>query len=201
MEIEELVSEIERFFESAAKVDGIEAGYVEKLKPESESDIVAFEKNHELTVPDDVRRFWRRGLVYRTLSLEGEPSAYAGFDWLSLKILERDLPMFRGLAENFDEGSDEKRVYQQGLPLSYSEPQLVLDPRGGISHVHSANPLTPPVARSLTEFLEHWLESGCFTSHELSAYFPKIKHLVPGRIPPEKNLWIAYYKKTFSTFA
>jgi hypothetical protein len=103
--------------------------------------------------------------------------------------------MFRGLAKPLAEGSDEKLVHERGLPLSYTEPQLVLDPRGGISHVASANPLTPPVARSLTEFLEHWLEAGCFTSHHLGAYFPKIQHLVPSRIPPEKNLWIAHWAR------
>lgn len=104
--------------------------------------------------------------------------------------------MFRSLAQHFDEGSDERLVYEHGLPLSYSEPQPVLDPRSGISHVHSANPLMPPVARSLTEFLENWLESGCFSSHRVDLYFGKIQHLVPGRIPPEKNLWMEYYKRT-----
>jgi len=25
-----------------------------------------------------------------------------------------------------------------------------------------------------------------------------VKHLVPGRIPPAKNVWIKYYKKAFN---
>lgn len=189
MEIKALLSEIEGFFASAAKVEGIEAGYEDALEPASERDILAFERKNGLAIPDDLRTFWQCGLKYRSLELsDGDSFAAAGFDWYSLKQLERDLSMFRGLAKPLDAGSDEKLVYEQGLPLSYSEPQLVLDPRGGISHVHSANPLTPPVASSLTEFLEHWLESGCFTSHRIGAYLQKIQHLVPGRIPPERNL-------------
>ena len=202
MEIEDLASEVEQFVERASKVDGIEAGYEEEIEPASDEGVAAFLEKHKLTVPDDVRRFWRRGLKYRELSLagshaSGETFASAGFDWLSLDILERDLSMFRDLAENYEDGSDHKRLYEQGLPLSYSEPQIVLDPRGGIAHVHSANPLMPPIANSLTVFLEHWLESGCFSSHRLSLYFPKIQHLVPGRFPPEKNLWMTYYKNAF----
>ena len=206
MTIEDLASEIERFVERAATAEGIKSSGEEDLEPATEEDIAAFLETHQLTVPDDVRRFWRRGLKYSDLSLAGGHSsgdtfASAGFDWLSLDILERDLSMFRGLAKHHDEGSDERRLYEQGLPLSYSEPQMVLDPRGGISHVHSANPLRPPITSSLTEFLEHWLESGCFTSHRLSLYFPKIQHLVPGRIPPEKNLWMTYYKNAFAKYA
>jgi hypothetical protein len=205
MKIDAVLSEIESFFASAATAPGIKARFPTPLKPATEKAIGAFLTKHKLDVPDDVRRFWQRGLKYRTLSLAddtGDDSfATAGFDWYSLKNLEREVSMFRGLAKPLAEGSDEKLVYERGLPLSYTEPQLVLDPRGGISHVHSANPLTPPVASSLTEFLEHWLEAGCFTSHQIGAYLPKIQHLVPGRIPPEKNSWIAHYKKTFPEFA
>jgi hypothetical protein len=205
MEIEDLAAEIERFVEQAAQADGIKAGSQDELEPASEEDIAAFLVKHKVSVPDDVRRFWRRGLKYRKLSLagshdSGKTFASAGFDWLSLMSLERHLRMFRGLAENYEDGSDEKRLYEHGVPLSYSEPQLVVDPRGGIAHVHSADPLMPPVASSLSTFLEHWLESGCFTSHRLSLYFPKIQHLVPGRIPPEKNLWMTYYAKTFPKY-
>jgi len=32
-----------------------------------------------LTIPDDVRRFWRRGLNYKELSLRGDKPAFAGF--------------------------------------------------------------------------------------------------------------------------
>jgi hypothetical protein len=202
MEIEDLLSEIERFFEGAAKVSGIKASYADELEPKSAADIASFAEKHGLDVPDDVRRFWQRGFTYRPLSFkQGETYASAGFDWLSLETLERDLPMFRGLAQHFENGSAEKRLYEQGLPLNYSEPQLVFSPGEGISHAHSANPLLPPVTRSFTEFLEHWLEAGCFSTHSVGIYLPKVRHLVPGRISPDENLWLLHYKKEFPQFA
>jgi hypothetical protein len=75
------------------------------------------------------------------------------------------------------------------------------DPRGGITHFATRNDLQPPIAPSLTEFLEHWLEAGCFSSHAVTKWLPKVQHLVPGRIPPEKNLWIGYYKRVFAEYA
>lgn len=201
MEIEKLLSEIERFFEGAAKTPGVEARYPKELEPASPADIAAFVEKHGLDVPDDIRRFWQRGFTYRPLSINvGESFASAGFDWLSLETLERDLPMFRGLAQHFESGSAEKRLYEQGLPLNYSEPQIVFSP-AGISHAHSANPLLPPVTRTFTEFLEHWLDAGCFSTHSIGLYLPKVQHLLPGRIPPDKNLWLLHYKKEFPKYA
>jgi hypothetical protein len=201
MEIEKTLSEIERFFERAAKVDGI-GGYEEVVEPATDAAIEALVAKFELALPDDVRRFWRRGLKYRSLSLdEGGSHASAGFDWLSVDLLDRDLPDFRALAENYDSDTAERALLEKGIPLSFSEPQIVWDPRGGIVHFSTRNDLTPPITRSFAEFLEHWLEAGCFSSHAVTKYLPKVQHLVPGRIPPENNVWIAYYTKVFAEYA
>jgi hypothetical protein len=53
----------------------------------------------------------------------------------------------------------------------------------------------------LAEFLKHWLEAGCCSSHAVTSYLPKVKQLLPGRIPPEKKLWVTYYKATFAAYA
>ena len=202
MEIEQTLSEIETFFTRAAQLDGIEA-HEEEIEPASDDAIAALEKKFDLTVPDDVRRFWKRGLKWRSLSVGkgGDGFATAGFDWLSLDILERDLPDFRALADNYDPGTAERALLEKGFPLSYSEPQIVWDPRGGIVHFSTRNDLLPPITRSFAEFLEHWLAAGCFESHAVTKYLPKVQHLVPGRIPPERNLWIAHYKATFPDYA
>jgi len=198
--IEKTLSAIERFFERAAKVAGIETTASEQLKPSSDSKIDALARKFDLAIPDEVRRFWKRGLKYRHLSVkEGTDGfATAGFDWYTLQYLARDLPMYRGkIAPIYPADSDQRRLLEKGIPLSYSEPQIVWDPSVGIRHFSTHNDLEPAVTRTLGEFLEHWLEAGCFTSHEIKRWLPKVKHLVPGRIPPGKNLWIKYYKKVF----
>jgi hypothetical protein len=204
VEIEQTLDEIAAFFEKAALVEGITTTAKEELEPASDVDIDGFARKFTLTIPEDVRRFWRRGLEYRHLSIGsgGDGFATAGFDWYSLEYLARDIPMNRDeIAPIYEPDTDERRLLEKGIMLSYSEPQIVWDPRGGITHFSTRNDLQPPVTRSLAEFLEHWLEAGCFSSHAVSKWLPKIQHLVPGRIPPEKNLWITYYKKVFAAYA
>jgi hypothetical protein len=197
--IEKTLDEIERFFERAAQVDGIETSASDKLRPASDAAIDALAKKFQLTVPDDVRHFWRRGLAYKHLSFDqGDASAFAGFDWYNLKYLARDIPENRKLAELYEAGTHERRLLEKGFPLSYSQPQIAWDPRGGIVHFSTRNDFDPPFIDSFAAFLEHWLEAGCFSSHEIGIWLPKVKHLVPGRIPPAKNVWIKYYKKAFN---
>jgi hypothetical protein len=197
VQIEQVLSDIEHFFVKAAALETLKASYPDDLEPADEAEIESFAKGHSLAIPADIRRFWRRGLKYRPLTLKGDDSfAAAGFDWLSIKNITRDLPMFRGLAAPYPMGG-ERSLLQNGIPLTYSEPQLVWTPDGGISHFSTRNDLKPPVAESLTQFLEHWLEAGCFCSHNLAEYYPKVRHLVPGRIRPEENLWMRYYQNVF----
>jgi hypothetical protein len=198
MEIEEVMGKIEQFFVQAAKVAALETSD-EDLDPASDDEIARVEKKHGFQAPDELRRFWRRGFKQVELSTsdKGDGFATAGFDWLTLELLDRDLPMFRGLAQHYPEGDPEKRLLQVGIPLTYSPPQVVWDPDGGIVHYSTRNPLLPPITPTLSAFLEHWLEAGCFGSHALSAYLPLVEGLVPGRIPQSENRWIAHYRKQF----
>jgi hypothetical protein len=201
-ELEETLDEIERFFERAAEVVGIATSASDHLKPASDAAIDALAKNFELTIPDDVRRFWRRGLKSLHLSLEGERKpAFAGFDWYNLEYLARDMPEDRKLAQLYEADAPERRLLEKGFPLSYSPPQIAWDPDGGIVHFSTHNDWVPAFTDSFADFLEHWLEAGCFSSHAITRWLPKVKHLVPGRIPPAKNLWIRYYKKVFAKYA
>lgn len=72
---------------------------------------------------------------------------------------------------------------EKGFPLSYSQPQIAWDPRGGVVLFSTRNELHRPFA----EFLEHWLEAGCFDSDDIDLWLPKVKHLVPGRIRPART--------------
>jgi hypothetical protein len=192
------MGEIEQFFVQAAKVAGLET-FDKSLAPASDAEIASVESKHGFQAPDELRRFWRRGLEQIKLSTPDEDDGFAtaGFDWLKLKLLDRDLPMFRGLAQHYPEGDPEKRLLEVGIPLTYSPPQLVWDPDNGIVHYSTQNPLLPAITPTLSAFLEHWLEAGCFASHALSAYLPLVEGLVPGRIPQSENRWVAYYRKQF----
>ncbi len=200
--VEETLDEIERFFQHAAQVEGIATSASTHLEPASDAAIDALAKKFDLTIPDDVRRFWRRGLEYKELSLKGEGApAFAGFDWYNLEYLDRDMPDHRALAELCEPDAPERHLLEKGFPLSYSLPQIVWDPGAGIVHFSTKNELHPPITDSFAEFLEHWLEAGCHASHAITRWLPKVQHLVPGRIPPEKNLWITYYRNVFATYA
>jgi len=200
--IEQTLDEIERFFERAAQVDGIKTSGSNVLAPESDDAIDALAKDFQLEIPDDVRRFWRRGLKYKDLSLKGEDRpAFAGFDWYSLEYLARDLPDDRKLAEEYEPDTPERRLLESGIPLSYSPPQIVWAPRGGIVHFSTSNDFHGPFIDSFAQFLEHWLETGCFSSHAITRWFLKVRHLVPGCIPPSENLWIKYYEDVFASYA
>ena len=199
--IEQTLDEIERFFERAAEVEGIATSAATRLAPTSDAAIDALAKKFDFTIPDDVRRFWRRGLNYKELSLRGDKPAFAGFDWYNLEYLARDMPDSRELAKVYEADEPGRRVLEKGIPLSYSSPQIIWDPGGGIVHFSTHNDLRPPIADSFTTFLEHWLEAGCHSSHAITRWLPKVQHLVPGRIPPEKNLWITYYTQEFVPYA
>ena len=205
--IEDTLAAIERLFERAAKLKGIKTSASKRLEPATDAKIDALAKKFDLTIPDDVRRFWRRGFDSKQLVFDdGDGASYAGFNWYAFNDLGRGLTGNRKLATIYDAGRDERRVLGQGFPLTVEQPQLSWDPRGGLVYFTSRKELDPPFASSLAEFLEHWLESGCFGScipsremdssdEELDRWLAKVKHLVPGRIPPAKNLWLNFYKK------
>ena len=202
MEIEETLSEIERFFERASQVDGVEA-WPRVLPPASDADIDALARTFELTIPDDVGRFWRRGSVWKpasatrrtALRLPGSSGASSATSIAISRCTGRRL--LRSTKRIPTSGACSRRGYRSATASRRSSGTR----RAAFFTFSTHNDLHPPVTRSFGEFLEHWLESGCFESHAITRWLPTIQHLVPGRIPPEKNLWIAYYKKVFAAYA
>jgi len=201
MRIEDTIVEIERFYEAASTEPGFES-YPEVLKPSTDQQIAALLDGYGLKIPDDVRKFWERGIKYRSLSVDfpdSDRSASAYFDWLQPDQVARNLQTLRETSKDMEGVA--RQLLESGFPLTHSQPELIVGASGQISHFSTRNQFEPPVAHSLAEFLEHWLEAGCFSSHAITNYFPRIRHLVPGRIPPEKNLWIIHYRKYYPEYA
>jgi predicted DNA-binding WGR domain protein len=207
-ELKELCSAIEAFCSKLETVEGLEVQPMQ-LAPRKASDIAAFEKKFSVTLPDDVRAFLQRGLRYVEGSVRGDDYAHIGFDFISMKSMEKTMQIFRDLVDHYEEQDDDDSeekldLMQHGVALSYSEPSLVVHcgpgpDTGAIFHFSTRNPLLPPVAPSLTEFLRHWLAAGCFGSHDFMALWPKVEALVPVKIPRKKNRWLRYYDAQFRT--
>jgi predicted DNA-binding WGR domain protein len=204
--LEEVCAAIEAYCAKLPSVEGLEVSPAE-LAPAKASDIAAFEKQWKVKLPEDVRAFLRRGLRYVDGSTLGDDGAYIGFDFMSLKSMASTMKLYQGLLEHYDEdeNEDEYELLSHGVALSYSEPQLVVHcgpgrDTGAIYHFSTRNPLRPPIAGSLTEFLQHWLAAGCFSSHRFSALWPHVQRLVPVKLSRKQNRWLRYYDAQFPQF-
>ena len=169
-----------------------------RLAAAPEAEIACFESRFALSVPEDVRAFWRRGLAHGSASFERGPrSAFLGFDFCSIKAAGRSLETLRSLARDVDD--DDGPALLDSIPITWSEPQLLVDgSTGSVSHWSVRNPWRGPIAKSLREYLEHWLASGCFGSHD--AALAREGLVAAGmRVSraSTKNLWLRYYDAQF----
>ncbi len=202
-ELEEICTAIEAFFEKLPSIEGLDPTPSE-LAPEKASAISAFEKKWGVTLPDDVRAFLRRGLRHASASTPGDRFGSMGFDFIGLKHMAKVTQIHRGLTRFTRDDENQTDLLMRGVPLSYSEPLLVVHCgpgrlAGAIYHYSPRNPVLPPIARSLTEFLRHWLAAGCFSSHDFKAVWSLVGPHVPVKLSPKKNLWLRYYDAQFKT--
>lgn len=201
MELEGVMGEIEAFFAKAAEVDAFSVDYDGGLEPSTDEDIQSLCKAHSVSPPEELTRFWKRGMKYKDVTLKrADDFATAGFDWVGAKLIARDMPILRGLTEHYEVNSPEKPIVDTGIALSYSEPQIIWVPEMGIYHFSGRNSVKPPIASTLTDFLYFWLEAGCFSSHNHVAYLKAVKSILPGRVPLSENPWVNYYRQQFEQF-
>jgi hypothetical protein len=106
--------------------------------------------------------------------------------------------MLRKVAAESGADDEHARVIRSGVALTFSEPELVLS-GGAVYHFSFRNPLLK-IAKSFSEFLEHYAASGCFSSHEFPALWKIVSAEVPLAIAPNKNLWVSAYKKQFPSY-
>ena len=167
------------------------------LKPSSAAALASLERSLGLALPQDVKAFLERGLESVNGALE-DPVATVGFDFLDAKKITKHTQMLRKIVAGNDEHDEHAQVIRQGLALTHSEPELVLS-GDALYHFSFRNPLLR-IARNFSEFLEHYLAAGCFSSHDFRALWKVVAPHVPVAIPPAKNIWISAYKKQFPSF-
>jgi hypothetical protein len=201
--IEVVMERMEDFFRAIAKTPGLSVCMAE-LEPATEEAVAKFASTYGLSLPDELNRFWRRGLIHATASVEGESFAEAGFEFYSLNAAAPKVELCRSIAVNLP--AEERQFLERAVPLTHGDPALYVDcgkgrTRGSVYHYSTRNPLADPVAPDLGTFLEHWLAVGCFASHQFPVYYSLVMTMLTGNtVPLDKNCWIRYYKDVFPDF-
>ncbi|MFB6373996.1 MAG: hypothetical protein ABEN55_12990, partial [Bradymonadaceae bacterium] len=181
VDLEEILTEIESFARD------LESEATEHFSIESAAG---------LSLPDDYAAALRRGFSWPEThfedeqAAEGEDHASVGFDFLEADIVVRQLDLFESLAD-LHEG-DVGWVYENSVPISFSEPNLAVSERGVHLMLSDGEPDPTPITDSFTEFMRHWLAAGCFSSHSFALYRRRIGDLMPADIPPSDNRWLQY---------
>jgi SMI1 / KNR4 family (SUKH-1) len=188
---------------------------IETLVPPSLDEIAQLEQDFSLELPDDLKQFWLQcqhglsGAHWEVSPTDQSKNFFSvGFDFLPLQMLRRDLPDFRDLAKIYSEPGDteefglELGLHKYSVPLSYSEPQLVLNPQNGLIYWRTYDGAMQelPIAPSFQKFFEHYLASGCFCSHDYKTCWKLMKPFVPNPIPLEKNIWLNFYRASYPQF-
>ena len=191
--MDELGARIEAFFKALSESGAVDV-YEEALEPSSAEEIAALEAGLGVSLPEDLKAWFARGCQAYTGSVD-EPFAGIGFSFLSAEAALEHTNMLRESAADDEDGEENEHaaLVRSGVALSYEEPELLWTP-SGIYSFSFRNPLLK-VASSFTEFLESWLASGCFSSHDFDAAWEKTQPFVPaGSVAPEKNPWVVAYK-------
>ena len=189
---------IESYFD-ALRREGVEL-QDQVVKPQSETAIDAIEKKLSIRLSTDIKEYLVRGLRAATGSVDdGERFAAIGFDWLDAKkIVESTMMMRKAANDTMDDEDDEDDEHAQiihgGVALTWSEPQIVV--ADAVYHFSFRNPVLR-VASTFAEFLECWLASGCFGSHDFDLLWRRVKQHVPIDRAPAQNPWVKAYKKQF----
>jgi hypothetical protein len=183
-------------------IEGLEVEAV-IVPPQKPAAIAGAEEKLGAPFPSDVKDFLLRGLRAPRGGTD-EPFAAMGFDFLGANGIVKSTALLRKIAnegvEDGDEDEDEDAhaaLVDRGIVLTSSEPYLVVA-SDGVYHFSFRNPLLR-VASSWSELLEHWLGSGCFSSHSFDALWARVNARVVHPIAPAKNVWVRAYKKQFPT--
>jgi hypothetical protein len=186
----DVCEKIEAFFQQLEASGEVEV-YDDSLEPSSEEDIAALEQGLGAKLPADVRAWLTRGCKAYTGSID-EPFAGIGFAFLGASRSLEHTKMLRENASD-DEADEHATIIRAGVALSFEEPELVVTP-DGVYSFSFRNPVLK-VAGSWREFLESWLASGAFSSHDFDAAWAKTAPFVPqGSVAPEQNAWVQAYR-------
>lgn len=182
--------------------------HTDQLFPANPENIADYQRENHLAIPEDVKVFWMSGVRIGDWqdNAGDESTCGGGSDFLDHKQVVRNTNLLRDLAKIYkSEHTELKRIHTYGIPLSFSEPNFILDgqPNRTINGVHrmlyDGDPISDPVANSFTIFFEHWLATGCFSYGDFETYWQEIKSIVPLKIPLRENLWLKFWDKQYNT--
>ncbi len=106
--------------------------------------------------------------------------------------------MLRDVVADIADDDEHTPLIRHAVALTYTEPELVVA-ADGVYHFSYRNTLLK-IAASFSEFLQHYLAAGCFSSHHFPALWKIVAPHVPVDIPSAKNVWVKAYKKQFPNF-
>lgn len=195
---------IETFFERirAEEKMNLVSSAIRRL---SHAEIEAWEKKNKLKLPDEVFAFFLRGLSFGECFFDNSAGhVNIGFDFLDLNAVTKERKLLKSVTKNggFDDPDEFELDFEQeqhlellnkGIPMTRNEPQLVLH-EGSIYHYSVRNDVKA-LDLSLTEFLEVWLASGCFSAGSPAAARKFVSELKGTN--PSNNRWLEYYENTF----
>jgi hypothetical protein len=207
MKINELINLYDEFCVKVEALNKSELSiHITKIIPPTITEIDTLEAKYSLKIPEDIKYFWTHYQQELSISPEnyvgGDDFFSAGFDFLELKYIDRDITQDRELGEEYHRQSLDARLHQDGLALSYSEPRIFCDLAGkGAIYFVMYDGDTPkfPIADNFTEFFTHYLAAGCFYSHRFDLYWNFVKDIVPLQIPLNQNKWIKFYSKVYQS--
>lgn len=212
-DIGELVSLYERF------IDAVEAG----LGAEGRMDVRVFDRlevteQHRAAIerrvgevlPDDLATFLRaRPRSIEIGDEEGYPIAgekFASGGWIASQI-ESSVAIANAFPPDHsdEDEKEQQRLLRKGIPFLRWRDYLLVDPepgpRTGVRAMHLRVPprgdALSPVAASFTEWLAHFVASGCFNDRKgklerFADYWEVVGPYVPLKIPAEQNRWLRF---------
>ncbi len=204
--ITELLSLYEDFFGKLSSKINTNDAIVrsEEFENPTDEEIDAFATQFNANIPDVIRTFWKSLKHTYEASVYSDVEWSAGWDFVPVGFIERDTPMLRNLANNYEDNSYAKKIHETGVQLTYEEPILLFDAnketKTGSIHflLWDGTSLPEAIAPDFNTFFEHWLAAGCFRGRNFKAYWEIVKGIVPIQIPLKENLWIRYYSKQYN---
>jgi len=203
--MKDLLKLYDEFFKTLSKrVEESNTQIIEAASPD-EVDNLASEFN--IFIPDDIRSYLcEPKTVYKIKRFTDTEEWEAGFDFLQIDIIRRNISMYRDDLAPIYEDEDDNFLYNLHLncvPLSFAEPALVYDADPLIKKpglylmLWDGEASFEPIAPDFTTFFTHWLASGCFRGREFKKYWEVVKDIVPIKIPLNENLWLNYYSRLY----
>ncbi len=179
---------------------------VKAIPPLTKQQLAAFEKRTKRALSPGARTLFAQGFtIARVIGDDG--NGFGHVDLLPLATIAKRLSWWgdwKAEEENDAVGWQLRRAQKRfGVPLWENENTIVVDGETGAVSRCSGEP-TPsdPIAKSLGEFLVHFVGAGCFSCGgaeraHFKKYWKHVEAIVPFGIAPKQNLWLRHLDRWY----